>query len=368
MADQNSLPNQSDVSHAPSETPVAPPAPPAPGQAQDPQETAAPQAAPASAPAPAANPYAQQPGATASGAYAQQGQAKPASPYAPQGDAAGYAQQATPPNPYAPQGQQQPYGANPYGQPTAAPNYAGSVPQNDGKATASLVLGIVAIVFFFTAIGGILFGIIAIILGALSMKGGSSGKAKGGIVCGIVGLLLSILMTVGLVVGVAMLDYDNSDFGETPITEDFGGSMPAPSEETDPSEPPTESPQTGATASGIDFSNIDATIADDQYCSVTVNRAEIDVAGDLCFYFTMTNKSDKALEIWSDLGSWKLNDEAADLYCYTEVEPGETVDDYFFIEAESLPAGGLDAISSLSGTLTVGTVDETLSDYTFSLS
>lgn len=374
MADQNNLPNQPDVSNTPSEAPAVPPAPPAPGQAREPQETA-PQAAPAATPAPApssepvstppASPYSQQPGA-ASGAYAQQGQAAPANPYTPQGGAAGYAQQATPANPYAPQGQQ-PYGANPYGQPTA-PNYAGNTSQNDGRATAALVLGIVAIVFFFTAIGGILFGIIAIILGALSIKGSSSGRAKAGIVCGIVGLILSILMTVGLVVGVAMLDYDTPGFDETAITEDFGDSVPTPDEGTDPGEPSTESPQTEAAVSDIDFSNIDATIADDQYCSVTVNRAEIDGAGDLCFYFTMTNNSDKALEIWSDLGSWKLNDEAADLYCYTEVEPGETVDDYFFIEAESLPEGGLDAISSLSGTLIVGTADETLSDYTFSLS
>ena len=356
MADQNNLPNQPDVSNTPSEAPAVPPAPPAPGQAREPQETA-PQAAPTATPAPTpspepvstppASPHAQQPG-TASGAYAQQEQAAPTSPYAPQ--------------------EQQPYGTNPYGQPAATPNYAKSASQNDGKATAALVFGILAIVFFFTAIGGILFGIAAIILGILSMKGSSSGKAKGGIVCGIVGLILSILMAVGLVVGVAMLGHDNPGFDETAITEDFGGSAPAPSEETDPSEPPAASPQTGTAVSDIDFNNINATIADDQYCSVTVNRAEIDEAGDLCFYFTMTNNSDKALEIWSDLGSWKLNDEAADLYCYTEVEPGETVDDYFFIEAEDLPAGGLDAISSLSGTLIIGTADETLSDYTFSLS
>lgn len=366
MADQNNPLNQPNVSHTPPEAPAVPPVPPAPGQAEGPQE-AAPQAAPApvSAPtpaaapvgAPAANPSAHQPGAT-DGTHVQQEQAAPVNPYA---------QQAPPANSYTPQGQ--PYGANPYGQPTAVPNYAGSASQNDGKATAALVFGILAIVFLFTVVGGILFGIIAIVLGVLSKKNGPDGKAKGGIVCGIIGLVLSVLIAIiGFAAGIAMLGYDSHDLDEIAITEDFDDITSAPNAGTDPSESSTENPQTEGAVSNIDFNNINTTIADDQYCTVTVNRAEIDAVGNLSFYFTMTNNSDEELQIWSNLGSWKLNGEAVDLYCYTEVEPGETVDDYFFIEAASLPRGGLDAIFNLSGELTLSTLDETLSGYTFSLS
>lgn len=61
---------------------------------------------------------------------------------------------------------------------------------------ASLVLGIVSIVFSFTgaiAWVGIISGIIGIILGAMARKTTPTGIATGGLVCSIIGLVISLI-------------------------------------------------------------------------------------------------------------------------------------------------------------------------------
>jgi len=102
-----------------------------------------------------------------------------------------------------------PFAQNPYGQPAGygEPGAPGST-TTSGKATASLVLGIVAIVSLCV---GLLFGIPAIILGILARKDikrsqgrlSGDGMAIGGIVTGVIGALLSLLILGLLVAGVA---------------------------------------------------------------------------------------------------------------------------------------------------------------------
>ncbi len=63
--------------------------------------------------------------------------------------------------------------------------------------TGALVCGILAIVFCFIPIVGIVLGIVAIVLAGKYFKaGGTQGQGKAGRICGIVGLILSIIMII----------------------------------------------------------------------------------------------------------------------------------------------------------------------------
>lgn len=76
-------------------------------------------------------------------------------------------------------------------------------PRN-GFGIAALVLGILAIVLSWSAVGGILFGVLAIIFAILGMRRASRGVAtnKGmsisGLVTGIVGLIIGIIVAIAL--------------------------------------------------------------------------------------------------------------------------------------------------------------------------
>jgi H+/Cl- antiporter ClcA len=71
-------------------------------------------------------------------------------------------------------------------------------PLGSGLAIASLVVGILALVTFWTYVGGILLGLIAIVLGVLALGRVRKGRAAGrgmaitGVVLGTLGLLLSL--------------------------------------------------------------------------------------------------------------------------------------------------------------------------------
>lgn len=62
--------------------------------------------------------------------------------------------------------------------------------KNSGLATASLVLGILALVFGVIGVGAIL-GVLAIIFGAVSIKG-NGGKSLAGIITGVIGITIAI--------------------------------------------------------------------------------------------------------------------------------------------------------------------------------
>lgn len=101
----------------------------------------------------------------------------------------------------APQPAAAPMGAYP---PPPAPNAPVS---NSNKATVALVCGILAIVFSFIPIAGIILGIVAIVFaGKATRMFGHSGKATGGKVCGILGIVFSVLMIV-FTVAVMMFGY-----------------------------------------------------------------------------------------------------------------------------------------------------------------
>lgn len=121
-------------------------------------------------------------------------------PYGAQPGQPAYGQQGQPQQPggaYPPQGYAQP------GKPLGA-----------GLAITALIFGILALLFCWTVIGGILFGLIALIVGFIASGKAKRGTARGrgmaitGIVLGIVGALLSIVI---IAIGASFL---NSDSGK----------------------------------------------------------------------------------------------------------------------------------------------------------
>lgn len=98
----------------------------------------------------------------------------------------------------------QPGDAGQYGQPGyGQPGYGGPTPTN-GLAIAALILGILALLSFFTIFGGILLGLLAIVLGAMGvskakqLNGSGRGLAIAGIVTGVIAGLLSLLLVGGI--------------------------------------------------------------------------------------------------------------------------------------------------------------------------
>ena len=71
---------------------------------------------------------------------------------------------------------------------------------NDRKsiAIAALVVGILAIILYFVPVLGIILGLAAIIMGALSLKSSKKGFAIAGLSTGAVGLILSVILTCAI--------------------------------------------------------------------------------------------------------------------------------------------------------------------------
>ncbi len=69
-------------------------------------------------------------------------------------------------------------------------------------AVASLILGIIAIIFVFTgpfSIIGMVFGIIGIILGAIEVRKSSDGVALGGLITSIIGTVIILLINLACI-------------------------------------------------------------------------------------------------------------------------------------------------------------------------
>lgn len=85
-------------------------------------------------------------------------------------------------------------GANPYQTPTQSgmPGY-GLQPRSDGRATASLVIGIVGLLLWCCPLVGVPLCAIGLALGVIAAKSESRNVAVAGIVLNIIGLLLSLV-------------------------------------------------------------------------------------------------------------------------------------------------------------------------------
>lgn len=99
----------------------------------------------------------------------------------------------------------QPYQYGPY--PPPPPGYPayGAVRQSNGRATTAMVLGILALVFFWLTVLDLALAIPAIVLGALALRDANRspqrigrGKAMAGLICGIISVVL-VIVTVAVV-------------------------------------------------------------------------------------------------------------------------------------------------------------------------
>lgn len=88
-----------------------------------------------------------------------------------------------------------------YGQ---QPGYGGGPSATNALAIAALVVGILALLTFWTILGGIILGIVGIVLGVMGiskakqLNGSGKGMAIGGIVTAALGALLAVLVIAGI--------------------------------------------------------------------------------------------------------------------------------------------------------------------------
>lgn len=103
--------------------------------------------------------------------------------------------------------------------PEHPPTRADSVPthpdtgvrRNNGLAVAALILGVLAVVLFWTVVGGVVLGILALIFGIIGARRARGGRAPHGTMS-VIGAVLGALGVAGSVVliaiGASILDSD----------------------------------------------------------------------------------------------------------------------------------------------------------------
>ena len=121
-------------------------------------------------------------------------------------------------------------------------------------------------------------------------------------------------------------------------------------------------------AGGGSSSASGSVLIDDGLCTIEVTDVYIDSAGDLRIDIAATNNSSGSIEIYGDIGSWQVNGTSVDGYCYTPLEPGESIDDFFYMEGDKLPSSNIDELNSLTGTLIVEDADGNRTTYPVNLS
>jgi len=79
------------------------------------------------------------------------------------------------------------------------------VPSDNSNGVASLVLGILSIIFSMVPLLGLILGILGIVFASKQKKIASSGAATGGMITSIIGLVFSILWTCAVVMMILYL-------------------------------------------------------------------------------------------------------------------------------------------------------------------
>ena len=95
-------------------------------------------------------------------------------------------------------------------------------------------------------------------------------------------------------------------------------------------------------------------LIDDDICTVEVTGTYFDSSGNLRVNIAIENHTDEELYLHDD-GLWAVNGVYAETVFSSNAEPGETKDDYFFIEPDTLPTSNADEIESIAGPLVLDT-------------
>ncbi|MEW1599758.1 DUF4190 domain-containing protein [Streptomyces sp. NPDC093808] len=91
------------------------------------------------------------------------------------------------------------------------PQQAGTGERRNGFGITALVLGIVGALLFWTAIGGIVLGLLAVVFGVLGFRRGRRGVATNGtmaVIGAVLGALALVVSSVLLALGVAVINSD----------------------------------------------------------------------------------------------------------------------------------------------------------------
>jgi hypothetical protein len=95
--------------------------------------------------------------------------------------------------------------------PAYRPEQGAAVHKRNGLGIAALVLGILAVLLFWTLVGGIVLGLVALILGVIGFRRGRRGQATNGTMS-LVGAVLGVLGLIGSVIvigfGVSLINSD----------------------------------------------------------------------------------------------------------------------------------------------------------------
>ncbi|MFG2314616.1 DUF4190 domain-containing protein [Streptomyces tendae] len=102
--------------------------------------------------------------------------------------------------------------------PAQTPDGAGTGRGGNGLAVAGLVLGILAVVLFWTVIGGVVLGILALVFGIIGARRARGGRAPRGtmsVVAAVLGALGVIGSVVIIAIGASILNSDEfKDFDD----------------------------------------------------------------------------------------------------------------------------------------------------------
>ncbi|HOV40538.1 MAG TPA: DUF4190 domain-containing protein [Oscillospiraceae bacterium] len=126
-------------------------------------------------------------------------------------------------NPYSPNSYQQygstenSYSQSSYQQPAQQYNYyqqPGNPPAKSGLSIASMVLGILSILFFCIPYISIPLAIVGLILGIISLvkKQGGKGMAIAGVICSAIGFVIGIIIIIMAIAAVSSGMYSSPDF------------------------------------------------------------------------------------------------------------------------------------------------------------
>ncbi|WP_418831866.1 hypothetical protein [Paraeggerthella sp.] len=113
---------------------------------------------------------------------------------------------------------------------------------------------------------------------------------------------------------------------------------------------------------------LNETIADDAICTIVVTGKDVDWAKDPGFNLKITNKTDKAIYVSADWGTFSVNNKMIDPSLGEAVQPGKYVEAFMYFDDEKL-GGGIETLVNVEGTIKVMDNDswDTLATYSMNL-
>ena len=97
-----------------------------------------------------------------------------------------------------------------------------------------------------------------------------------------------------------------------------------------------------------------------------VTGTEQDWAGDVGYNMTITNNSDRIINVYASYGSFSVAGKMMELYGGETIKPGKYVDTFMYFSSSDL-SGGLEGLYDVEGVLSVTDDDtwDTIVEYDF---